>query len=143
MLFKGNRVITLLGIVFISALLSGESCVDIGTPTEPDEPSSSFSCFNLRISPDPSYVGRSDSVRFTWDRDIVPKRTCRRVLEIGGFLDRDGYSSRSSSTDLTTYLSASSISRVTGYGTFTCYVYYEDENGNFSSKASRSITIRP
>ena len=97
---RTKNFLVLLTIVFSSFVLSGESCLDLGTPTEPDQPSSDFSCSNLRISPDPGYVGRNDHFRFTWDRDIVPNRTCRRVMEIGGYLDRSGYSTYGSERDV-------------------------------------------
>jgi len=140
---KKRDLFLALTIVLSVFFFSGEACFDIGTPTEPDEPSADFSCSNLRISPDPAYVGRNDAIRFTWDRGIAPKRTCRRVMEIGGYLDRSSFATYGSENDVYTSELAESISRVVGYGTFTCYVYYEDNNGNFSSKASRTVTIRP
>lgn len=114
-----------------------------------------FTCANLRIVPNPANPRIGDDVRFTWSATITPSRICRYVIEIPGighpnyipeyndYITRGSWSSKLFNTpeDKSTTINVGPIHAKTGYGTFTATVYYEDDSGEKSDKASQSITI--
>jgi hypothetical protein len=126
---------------------------DVATiPSTETQETPAFRCLNLRISPRQINVMEGGSVMLRWDSEIVPERKCRYIIEIGReYIIKGPWSRKGSRKNVMRSVYGDSLyhnisflrTSTSNYALYIqCLVYYEDEDGNISTKARGSFGAR-